>query len=411
MYHLILKRGGATLLMLVASLCATPSLYAEIGAPTLAEAVSEAFARYPEAELVQAIRQQSEAIQQQASSLLAAEPAVMVRHENDAVGDDKGYRQWEGGLEMPLWLPGQRHRRGRVAEVTQEEADATARLQRWKVAGEVRDLLWSLSVAEAELELARQALQSAKALEQDVARRVDAGELARMDLLLAQKETLAREIDRTEAASRRRTLLLQYQTITGLSELPVDLREQAPAHAALADGHPELAARRVIAERSRAERDQVRGERRGSPVLTVGGKSERPESGLSYDNALVAEISLPLGTRAHAAPRIAAAERNLAEASAAVARARLELEKDLIEALNARRQAAQTLKLAERQQQLAVEGLRLARRAFELGENSLFMVLEARRQALDAVHSRRVSELELGRAVARLNQTLGVIPE
>ncbi|MGD2073670.1 MAG: TolC family protein [Gammaproteobacteria bacterium] len=411
MYHLILKRSGATLLTLMAGLCTTPSLYAETGAPTLAEAVRAAFARYPEAELVQAIRRQGEAIQQQASSFLAAEPAVMVRHENDAVGDHQGYRQWEGGLEMPLWLPGQRHRRARVADATQGEADATARLQRWKVAGEVRDLLWSLNIAEAELELARQALQSAKALEQDVARRVSAGELARMDLLLAQKETLAREIDRAEAASRHRTQLLQYQTITGLSEVPVELTEQAPAGAAVGDDHPALAARRVVAERSRAVRDQVRGERRGSPVLTLGGKSERPESGFSYDKALVLEVSLPLGTRAHAAPRIAAAERNLAESSAAVARAGRELGKDLIEALNARRQAAQTLKLAERQQRLAAEGLRLARRAFELGENSLFMVLEARRQALDAARSRRVSELELGRAVARLNQTLGVIPE
>jgi len=122
-------------------------------------------------------------------------------------------------------------------------------------------------------------------------------------------------------------------------------------------------------------------------------------------------VNVPLGTAGQAAPRTAAAERSLAEATAAVARARRDLEQDLSLARNARRQAQQAAQLAQRQQQLAAEGLRFAQRAFELGEDSLFMVLEARRQALAAERTLRLSTLELGRAVARYNQALGVIPE
>jgi outer membrane protein TolC len=410
MYDLTWARPSSVLLMLVAMLCAA-RLFAETVSPTLAGAVQAAFERYPEAGLARAIRQQGDAIRQQASSLLAADPAVVLRHESDAVTDSNGYRQWEGGLEMPLWLPGQRQRRSRVADATHGEGDATLRLQRWKVAGEMRDLLWSLEIAAAEVDVATQAVQSSRDLEQDVDKRVRAGELARMDLILAQEETLAREMEHAAAVSQHGALLMQYRAVTGLSAVPADVSETAATAGDIPDDHPALLASRVAAERSRAERDQVRGEKRASPVLSLGGKSERPESGLSYDNALILEVSLPLGTEGHAAPRTAEAERSLAEATAAAARARLDLENDLIGARSARQQAQQSVQLATRQRQLAAEGLRLAQRAFELGENSLFMVLEARRKALTSERTLRISELELGRAVARYNQALGVIPE
>jgi cobalt-zinc-cadmium efflux system outer membrane protein len=403
-------RCGWLLLILVVLLC-LPDVRAESAPPTLGQAVQAAFERYPEAGLAQVINEQGAAIRQQASALLAGDPALVLRHESDAVTDDNGFRQWEGGLEMPLWLPGQRQRRGRVADATQSEGAATLRAQRWEVAGEIRELLWSLAIAAAELELATQARQATGALERDVERRVAAGELARMDLILAQKETLAREIERAAAASQHSALLMQYRAVTGLSAVPAELTETAAATDDIVAEHPALVAAQVAAERNRAERDQVRGEKRASPVLTLGGKSERPESGLSYDNAVILEVNVPLGTAGQAAPRTAAAERSLAEATAAVARARLDLEQDLNLARTARQQAQQALQLAQRQQQLAAEGLRLAQRAFELGENSLFMVLDARRQALASERMLRVSELELGRAVARYNQALGVIPE
>jgi outer membrane protein TolC len=409
MCDLTSARCGWLLLILVALLC-PPGLQADSASLTLGQAVQAAFERYPEAGLAQVINEQGAAIRQQASALLAGDPALVLRHESDAVTDDNGFRQWEGGLEMPLWLPGQRQRRSRVADATEGEGAATLRLQRWQVAGEMRELLWSLQIAAAELDLATQALQATRALERDVDRRVAAGELARMDLILAQKETLAREIERSAAASQHSALLMQYRAVTGLSAVPAELTETAAADDIAAE-HPALVAARLAAERNRAERDQVRGEKRASPVLTLGGKSERPESGLSYDNAVILEVSVPLGTAGQAAPRTAAAERSLAEATAAVARARLDLEQDLNLARNARRQAQQAAQLAQRQQQLAAEGLRLAQRAFELGENSLFMVLEARRQALAAERTLRLSALELGRAVARYNQALGVIPE
>jgi outer membrane protein TolC len=155
----------------------------------------------------------------------------------------------------------------------------------------------------------------------------------------------------------------------------------------------------------------VRAEKRANPVLTVGGKSERPEAGQDYAQALIVEVNVPFGTRGQAAVNRAAAERSYAEAGAALARTAQELEHQLHTTRAEHALAAQSLELAERQQALSAQGLQLARRAFELGESDLFMLLQARAQALAAERDLQLRRLEQGRAAARLNQALGVIPE
>lgn len=379
--------------------------------PTLGGAVQAGYERYPQRPLGAAIRGQGAAVRQQASSLLAGDPALMLRHENDAYTEDRGFRQWESGLDLPLWLPGQRRSRNQVAQALDGEADGLQRRLRWQVAGDIRELLWSLRIATAAVELADQALASAQVLEQDVEKRYRAGELARTDLILAQKETLLRQGDRLAAVSQRETLRQQYTVWTGLNELPAVITEPASAAPGLEDDHPALGAARLSVARARAERNQVYTERRANPVLTVGGKSERAESGLAYDSALVVAVNVPLGTRSQSALNNARAERSLSEAMARFAEARRGLEDDLIRAREGRLQTARALQLTQQQHTLANEGLRLTQRAFELGESDLFTLLQARAQALASTRDLRLRRLELGRAIARYNQALGVIPE
>jgi outer membrane protein TolC len=284
-------------------------------------------------------------------------------------------------------------------------------LQHWRMAGEVRELLWSVALAGAGAELAEQALASARHLQAEVEQRVAAGELARSEIILARKETLSRETELAVAVSERDILLEKYRVLTGLQALPADFGETAPATTALEDDHPALVAARIGAARARSERDQVAGERRGNPVLTLGGQSERAARDQPRETALALELSVPFGLRSHAAVRTAEAERRLTEATIELARVRRELEQDRLRVLAEAGQVARTHELAQQQQQLAEEGLRLTQRAFELGESDLFTLLQAHKQVLSARREWRISTLELGRAQARVNQVLGVIPE
>jgi hypothetical protein len=139
----------ARVILLACSLPALPTaLLADAGQLTLSEVVQAGFERSPELGLSDTMRHEGQAIRKQASSLLADNPALMIRHENDTVGSNDGFRQWEGGLQMPMWLPGQRDRRGKVADLAEGEADAVRNLQNWRMAGQIRELLWSLYIAD-----------------------------------------------------------------------------------------------------------------------------------------------------------------------------------------------------------------------------------------------------------------------
>lgn len=397
------------LVLLLATLSAAPR--AELPAPTLSEAVAAGLARYPDLPISDTIRGQAGALRTQAEGLWASEPALVLRHESDAANNDAGYRQWETGVALPLWLPGQRERRLQVAAATERESQTTRRLYAWQVAGLIRDVLWTVQRAAAEQELAQRALHGARDLQADIERRVEAGELARADRLLAQKETLARELDLAAAQSAHSAARAHYAHVSGLDAVPSDILETAAAVQEIPDSHPALAAARDSAARAAAERARVRGDRRANPVLTVGGKSERPAAGTDYASAVVLELNIPFGSRGRAAVDNAAAERGLAEASAQLARVQQELEHDLHNARADWQLADQAARLAAQQQALGAESLRLAQRAFAVGENDLFMLLQARAQALAAERDATLRGVDRGHATARLNQALGVIPE
>ena len=101
----------------------------------------------------------------------------------------------------------------------------------------------------------------------------------------------------------------------------------------------------------------------------------------------------------------------MTEATIEVQRVRRELDNERVRVLAELGRSERGVALGQRSRQLAEEGLRMARRGFELGENDTFTLLQAHTQAEAARHDLRIAELELGRAQARLNQVLGVLPE
>ncbi|MCB1874778.1 MAG: TolC family protein [Chromatiales bacterium] len=378
---------------------------------TLGEVIDHIVQRRGSDRLVQARLNQADAQSAAADSLLAGAPAISLRYQNDTLGSDDGLQEWETGLELPLWNPGQREARRGLAEGTRSDANAQNQTLRWEIAGQLRDRLWAWELAELRADLAERAVQSALALEADVKKRVELGELPRTDLLLASEETLARRTEHADALAAAQEAATHYQALTGRSELPADRREIAAADTpSLSDTHPLLAQGRASVAKARAERDVARSERRENPSLTLGSRHEKPLRGAGYDNSIGITLRLPLGSSAHEAAPLAAAETGVTEAELELAQLHHRLETDLQTAALRLDQGKQTLKLARQAQSLATESLRLARVAFQAGESDLVSLLRARDRALSAERALRERELELNRYVAQLNQAAGVLP-
>jgi outer membrane protein TolC len=179
----------------------------------------------------------------------------------------------------------------------------------------------------------------------------------------------------------------------------------------LPDDHPLLAEADAALARARAERDRVASDRRGNPVLSLGGRRSRDDRAFGADTALQLEVSIPFGLRSQSAPELAASERQVTERLAELHRLRREAERELAGAVLGRAGAAKALQVAERRARLAADALKVAERAFELGETDLAERLRAERRAREAHLDLALRRAEQGQALARLNQALGIIPQ
>lgn len=382
-----------------------------VRALTLAEAVAAAAERQPGAELESARAAEGAALATQADSLFAGDPALDVQHYNDGIGSGAGAREWEAGLSAPLWLPGQRAARHGVAAAVARQAGSAGIERRWRVAGEVRRRLWDVLAAERRAARLAQALADARTLEASVARRMAAGDLARPDLLLAQRDALTQAAADIEARGALQLARSRWQAYTGFADVPEPaLETEAPAQEPDLT-HPGLVTLQAAAARAGAERDRVRRERRASPTLSLGARHERGRRDDPWNDAIGVGVQVPLGLPSQSAPALGAAEYAYTEATLDLRRAQLALIEELAAARSELEHARAALVLLREAAAAAGESLRRARAAFDLGEESLPALLLVRAQVLDAGARLEETELRVGRGVATVNQLQGQVPQ
>ncbi len=381
------------------------------GAASLGEAVSNALVLAAEQARIAAIRGEGDAVRRQAGSLVAQDPALRATYLSDRLTDDTGAYEWEAMLDVPLWMPGQRTARRGVATALDGQAEGLERLLRWEMTGRVRETVWEVALAQGGLRQAEQALASAEALAATVDKRFAAGELARVDLLVARQETLDRAAERQSAQREVDAALTRYRHLTGQSRLPDTLVETVADLEALPTDHPLLDEADSALALARAERTQTQRDRVGNPILSFGGQTVRDARGVDSTEAMQLEVSIPFGLASQSAPALAAAQRTYTERTTELHHIRREAELVLASARLDRRGASAARAVAERRHALAREALDLMRRAFDLGEADLTTLLRAEERAREASVALELRGLEQGRAGARLNQALGVVPK
>lgn len=377
---------------------------------TLHDTVQQAVERYPRTQLLGARSAQVDALRRQTESAVAGAPALLLRHQTDRIGSSDGLREWEGGIQLPLWLPGQRQARRDFTARTGEGLSSFESALRLEVAGQVRERLWDVVLMENETLVTEGQWRAAQALEEDVRKRVTAGELAKVDLLLAQDETLRRQALYLRARTELKHTLHRYDVLTGSEVLPVARNETLSNRDSIGDDHPLLADSRARVAQALAETELVRQERRANPHLTLGVRDEQSTRRSEANKSVGISLTLPLLSTAHAGPRMAAAAVALAEAQSARDTLRRELDLTLDESEHSVQLARQQHELAIEQNRLAQENLRLMKKAFALGEIDLVDLMRVQTLAFTAEYNEQQLGLQLQRAIARYNQAAGEIP-
>lgn len=341
---------------------------------------------------------------------LFAEPATAsLNHFNDAIGSSDGFQEWEGSVDMPLWLPGQKQAQQVLSKKIMAQLPAYQNQLRLQASGEVRELIWQVKLAEARLEQARQVWETAKQLQQDVESRVKAGDLAANEALLASSNTLEAHSQMVAAESELSQQMKTYRFITGLQSLPVQVTEDVTDSQQVAASHPALMMQDQVIARLQAEMGIARFEGSANPSVSLGVRRERGEGSEAFNNSLGIGFSMPLDNERYS--QLAVAEGSAALADAQVAR--MELERQLNKQLLASRErlsaTQQQLDLVLKQDRTTHEYYQMQKRAFDLGEINLIDLLRSQVLANESRSRKRELEVLIEQQKAQLNQSLGVI--
>ncbi len=354
----------------------------------------------------------ADAARRVADSWLVAPPSLNVAQREGVSAATRGERETEIGVSLPLWRWDQRARSQASASAEAAWAHASQQVARWQVAGLVREAAARVRLAQADLSQVNAQQQLLSKLAEDVARRVRAGDLAPADELAARAELLGWEAQTSQARWSLQAELSEWQTLTGLSALPlaepvatpvpVKAQENISAHIAvqLANLAVELARARVASASQLAE---------ASPELGVSWRQERANLG-GAQSSVALSMKLPLGTAKYLQPQLAAAlaAEETALAEQAQTQRHLSAQLELAQAQWASTQAQATSE-QERARLLRQRGQWL-QRSFSAGETSLPDLLRALTAAAQAEAASARQQAALTQAWARLQHAQGLMP-
>ncbi len=377
---------------------------------TLSAVVDAAYARNPKQAVLRAGSSVVEAREIHAGSTLPGAPAIVARHQNDAIGSNRNLSEWDAGVDIPLWLPGQRAAREAVAQEARSGLAADQASLKLLLAGQVRDAVWDVAMNNNAVTLAEIRLAAAQALQNDVEKRWKAGELAKTDTMLTRNETLQAQTLLLRAQAELKHAEHRYWMLTGLKHLPQSAEETLSAKTGLDDTHPMLADLAKRMEIARSERNLVQVERRENPQLSLNARHDRGAFDNEYNNSIGFAVRIPLDAEVRAAPMLAAAELALGEATSRHGEQLLALQTALHEADHNLEVTREELTIVEAQHRLAQENLRLAKKAFDLGETDLVGLLRTQTLAREAEKSLTNLRTRLLWEIARYNQAVGVLP-
>jgi cobalt-zinc-cadmium efflux system outer membrane protein len=330
---------------------------------------------------------------------------------SDAPTDSVGLREYEGGVNVPVRLPAEKHALEAEGRAALEAASIAEAVRVLMLAGEVREAYWDLAAAEVVLERAQHEVEHLQEIDDLLALRVARGDAAPLERDLTRLEVATAEADAAAARGGVAAQRAAWRALTGCDEAPPIRRErEALNRTETGDPDPRLglaAAERAIAQ---ASLDAARARPGQAPTLGVLMRRERGQGGAPWIDAIGINVTVPLGSSGSRVRARGEAAQRLAEADAGSALVIRDLERDRI-AARARLAAARTAAEASRTRRAhAEQALVRATRAHEAGQWDTLALLRVEGLAAEARLAEALSDIEVARAIARHNQLQGVLP-
>lgn len=414
------RNFGALALALILALAATSAAAQAVptstsaSAPTLRTVFDKAWAQQPEAAASMARRDAALARKSAAQSWTADAPSLEVSARTDRLSRNAGTREYEAGVALPLWLPGERSRSQAVAQAELATVDSRVAAAQWRLAGNVRDAWWNLQLARLDAEVAEARLKSAAVLAGDVGRRASAGDLSRADQHQAEAASAAAQADLAlaqAAVAQAQSALHAWGVDSTAADPGLAEREPGAASPEPLPTHPALAELSDRVRLAQQQRDLAGVQRRANPELTLMTTRERGGFGEAYGQTVTLGLRFPLGQSGQHRAKTSTAQAEQIEAEQQLALEQQRVKAD-IAAHAARLSAARIAEsAASKRAMLARETRAFYEKSFRLGETDLPTRLRVELEAAEAERQSARARIAVSQAISNLRQALGLLPE
>lgn len=376
---------------------------------SLHEVLQQVVAIHPQQSLLAAHQQMVQARRTMANSWLPQAPSVGFSHQNDALMSNRDEREWQAQVQIPIWLPGQRQARSQVASLADDSLSQDRAGLQQLAADLLRNAVWDIAMRRNDVGLADARRNTMRSLSEDVQKRFKAGEVAKLEVMQVDQETLQAERLRVTAHAELMHAQFRYQQLTGLNEIPAKLEESLSTREDYADS-PYWQAAQAKVKLAEGQRDLTMIEQRQNPQLTLSTRTIQGGFDYAYNSSMGVAINIPLQSEVQRAPLLANAEQNIGDARTQLETLRRQLENNLHEAEHNLHVSRQELTLIQQQQAIASENASLARKAYRLGELDLNQLLRLQLLAFEAERSLSSQQLQVQWNIAKYNQAVGVLP-
>jgi outer membrane protein, heavy metal efflux system len=418
------RRRRASWSILSVALCVCLAFCAQAKTKTFPKPQGFGLARHLESAV--AIDAQSRALEAQrravgaryatSNSLTPGSPYISGLQRKNTSGNLEKFSEVEVEAGMPLWLPGERDAFEGTVTTGLLEIEERIALRRLDVAALVRDAWWSAQRATRELAVARDRVATARDIGADMERRVELGDAAPQDALLARNELLAAETELAQVEAAAKAARAAYGVLTNGAQPDGTL--EGPVGMQPLDQHPALRAPSASLARAQSQARLAEASFIDSPEVGVFGRREQnlqvygggQEPSWTDSTTFGVRVKIPLPTPGRNEPKIAEAQAESERARAEYERAERIVKAEIAAAKAAVAAARRVDGLAANRLKVASEQFDLARKAFRLGENSAADLYRVRQLQLDAQRTRAAASIDLGVAQSRLNQAYGYAP-
>jgi len=374
---------------------------------TLHDLATAARERHPDLGILEAQQNRASAEDDYASRWFPDSSLLRGYHLSDQAMDDTGMYEDEIAVSLPLWMPGERKSRARLAAaVTSSSASGAAEFN-WRVSAEVRDGLGNLLMARRQWELAgEQEDNLAGVLEQAVIFE-QAGEISRGDRLAVLQELATWKAETMTLEAAYQDAARTFRALTGASALPAQFTEELSAATEVPEDHPALRRAQDQMTEMSATLDALRQGNNFRPSVQLFWRGQRPDRASSQIDSVGIGFELPLGRSPSRDPEVALVNESLALAEAQYLRQKRELGLQLHEAEHTLHTTELQLANSFELMDAAEQRRTLDRLSLEVGELSMQEWLRRLSGYKTIQRTHEMLLLQKGAAIAAYNQAVG----